>query len=243
MNDKPSRFAVFDIDGTLFRWQLFHSVVFELIESGHIPQEAKQDIDLKMEQWRNRSHRHAFHDYEMAVVHAFKPHLAGLKASDLTAAADTVLARSGSQVYTYTRDLIEKLRGESYTLIALSGSQDEIVQRFAKIWNFDIALGQAYDAEDGVYTGTIPTGRYLVEQKGDLLKKLVKTHNLSWRESVAVGDSLSDAGMLQLVEKPIAFNPDDQLFAKAKEHRWKVVVERKNMTYELEPHGSTFILA
>ena len=79
MSAKGSKFAAFDIDGTLFRWQLYHSVVFELIESGHIPAEARVAIDAKMEQWRNRSHRHAFHDYEMAVVNAFMPHLAGLK--------------------------------------------------------------------------------------------------------------------------------------------------------------------
>ncbi len=243
MSDKPRKFAVFDIDGTLFRWQLFHAVVFELIESGCIPKDAKQDIDLKMEQWRSRTHRHAFKDYEMAVVHAFRPHLRGLKTSDLEKAADTILARSGSHVYTYTRNLIESLRSEGYILIALSGSQHEIVKRFAKNWKFDYALGQEYDAENGIYTGTSPGGKYLVEQKGELVKDLVKRHNLSWKDSIAVGDSHSDASMLELVEQPIAFNPDDQLFACAKEQRWKVVIERKNMIYELESHGNTFILA
>lgn len=237
------KFAVFDIDGTLFRWQLFHAVVFELIESGCLPQETKYDIDEKMKQWRSRSHRHAFHDYEMAVVSAFRPHLAGLKTADLIAAADTVLERSSNEVYRYTRDRIATLRSQGYTLIALSGSQDEIVQRFAKLWDFDIALGQVHEQENGMYTGTIPGGKLLVEQKGALLTELVKTHGLSWEDSVAVGDSKSDASMLELVASPIAFNPDDQLFAIAKQRGWKIVVERKNMVYELEKHGNAFVLA
>ncbi len=39
--------------------------------------------------------------------------------------------------------------------------------------------------------------------------------------------------MLEFVENPIAFNPEDTLFEKAKEQGWKIVIERKNVTYEL----------
>ncbi len=237
------KFAVFDIDGTLFRWQLFHELVFELIEGGHIPREAKEAIDEKMAQWRNRTHRHAFKEYEMAVIGAFAPYVTSLRVSQIEEAADKILARSGARVYTYTRDLIEELRAQDYVLIAISGSQDEIVKRFAKLWKFDLSIGQVHDAKDGVYTGSIPGNKLLVEQKGELLKGLVEAHDLSWKDSVAVGDSLSDAAMLELVERPIAFNPDAHLFDIAKQKKWKVVIERKNMTYELEPHGSTYVLA
>ena len=237
------KFAVFDIDGTLFRWQLFHEIVSELIASGHIPAHTQKIIDDKMAQWRNRAHRHAFFDYEMAVVGAFRPHIAGLKAHDIEAAADKILERSGAQVYTYTRDLIETLRNEGYTLIAISGSQDEIVKRFSKLWHFDIALGQVNDIENGVYTGTIPGGKLLVTQKDVLLKQIVKEHGLSWEGSVAIGDSLSDAAMLKLVERPIAFNPNDLLFEIARKHKWSIVIERKNMIYELESRDGTYILA
>lgn len=237
------KFAVFDIDGTLFRWQLFHEIVFELIACGCIPKEAKQAIDEKMQLWRNRSHRHAFKDYEMAVVGAFAPYVAGLKTSDIEAAADKILARSGTEVYTYTRNLIEELRSQSYTLIAISGSQDEVVQRFAKLWKFDIALGQVHDVADEKYTGSIPGNKLLVEQKGELLKQIVEKNDLSWKESVAVGDSLSDAQMLELVERPIAFNPNDLLFEIAQQNNWPVVVERKNMIYELESKNGTYLLA
>lgn len=241
MNEK--KFAVFDIDGTLFRWQLFHEILFELIEGGHIPQQARETIEEKMGEWRSRKHPHSFHDYEMAVVNAFLPCLKTLSTTTLESAADTILLRSGTHVYTYTRDLVETLRKQGYTLVAISGSQDEIVQRFAKLWHFDIALGQVHDSKDGKYTGDIPGNKLLVSQKGELLKEIVATHKLSWKKSIAVGDSLSDASMLALVEQPIAFNPNDDLFAKAKQHGWRVVIERKNMIYELELRDGTYLLA
>ncbi len=237
------KFAVFDIDGTIFRWQLYHNVVFELIERGHIPLSTKEKIDEKLRLWRNRAHRHAYNDYELAVVDAFQSCIEGLAVGELEAVSDIVLARSGTEVYAYTRDLVEELRTKGYTLIALSASQDEVVQRFAKLWRFDIALGQAYEIIDGVYTGPVGEEKKLHNRKGELLKQIVKDNNLSWQGSVAVGDSHSDAQMLALVERPIAFNPDAHLFEDAQVNKWPIVVERKNMIYRLEPHGDSYLLA
>lgn len=237
------KFAVFDIDGTLFRWQLFHEIVFELIEAGFISKDAQQKVDEKMQAWRNRSHSQSWKDYEMALVEAYIPCVKGLKVATIEAVADKILKRSGNEVYTYTRDLMQKLKKQNYTLIAISGSQDEIVQRFAKLWQFDIAIGQKHTIKDNAYVGTILGDKLLIEQKGEVLKEIVKRYDLSWADSIAVGDSLGDAKMLELVERPIAFNPNDYLFEKAKENGWKVVIERKNMVYELEPKNGTYLLA
>lgn len=237
------KFAVFDIDGTLFRWQLFHEIVFELVESGHLPAQVRQDIETRLSEWRGRKHAGSFRDYEMALVKAFLPHIPTIQVSALEKAADTVIKRCSTHVYMYTRSLISSLKQEGYTIIAISGSQDEIVQRFAKLWDFDLAIGQVFETKNGYYTGNIPGGKLLVEQKDATLKKLVKEHALSWDGSIAVGDSLSDAAMLRLVEQPIAFNPNDLLFEVAKENGWKVVIERKNMIYELEAGSGTYLLA
>ena len=237
------KFAVFDIDGTLFRWQLFHEVVFELMKSGHISKEASQKVEKKMQAWRNRSHKHSFKDYELALVEAYIPCIKGLPTSVFNAAAERILGKHSEEVYTYTRDLIQQLRNEGYTLIALSGSQDEIVQPFAKKWGFDISLGQVHDIENEKYTGSIPGGKLVIEQKGALLKQIVEDYNLSWQDSYAVGDSAGDAQMLELVTHPVAFNPNDLLFEIAHASGWKIVIERKNMVYELEPKNGTYLLA
>ena len=237
------KFAAFDIDGTLFRWQLFHEIVFELIQSGHVSKEAGQKVEQKMQAWRNRSHKHSFKDYELALVEAYIPCIKGLPTSVFNAATERILSKHSEEVYTYTRDLIKKLKKEGYVLIALSGSQDEIVQPFAKKWGFDIALGQVHDIENDKYTGSIPGGKLVVEQKGALLKQIAEDYELSWEDSYAVGDSAGDAQMLELVTYPIAFNPNDLLFEIAHKNNWKVVVERKNMVYELEPKNGTYLLA
>ena len=58
--------------------------------------------------------------------------------------------------------------------------------------------------------------------------------NPDWKNSVAVGDSATDISMLELVGKPIAFNPDGVLVDFAKKHGWRIVVERKNIVYDVK---------
>ncbi|MEK9176835.1 MAG: hypothetical protein AAB923_00910, partial [Patescibacteria group bacterium] len=55
----------------------------------------------------------------------------------------------------------------------------------------------------------------------------------AYRGSVAVGDTESEIPMLRLVERPIAFNPNRKLFAYAKRRGWEIVVERKDVVYEI----------
>ena len=49
--------------------------------------------------------------------------------------------------------------------------------------------------------------------------------------------------MLEIVDNPIAFNPDKEFFQVVKDHGWKIVVERKNMVYELAPSDGRYILS
>jgi phosphoserine phosphatase len=69
--------------------------------------------------------------------------------------------------------------------------------------------------------------------KGPVLQELIKKHGLTTAASYAVGDSLSDAAMLEMVDNPIAFNPDNNLFEAATQNGWNIVVERKNVIYQL----------
>jgi phosphoserine phosphatase len=45
-----------------------------------------------------------------------------------------------------------------------------------------------------------------------------------------------------LVENPIAFNPEKKLFDYAQGKNWKIVLERKNMVYELENKNGQYEL-
>ena len=49
-----------------------------------------------------------------------------------------------------------------------------------------------------------------------------------------MGDTLSDVGFLELICTPIAFNPNRSLFEVTRRRCWPIVVERKDVIYNLQ---------
>lgn len=224
-------FAVFDIDGTVIRWQLYHAIVNELIARGALDEHIGAEIQAARMNWKRRSHEESFRTYEKVLVHAYESAVTGLKVTDFKAAIDAVFDEYKDQVYRYSRDLITSVKEQGYTLLAISGSHQEIVGRLAEYYGFDDAVGQVYEQKDGRFTGNHTTPMY---HKDVVLKELVAKHDLDCGGSIALGDSESDIPMLAAVERPIAFNPSRGLFAEAQQRQWDVVLERKNMIYELK---------
>ncbi|HSX27741.1 MAG TPA: HAD family phosphatase [Patescibacteria group bacterium] len=233
-------FAVFDIDGTLIRWQLYHAVVGELAHQNHLSSDAERRINDARMTWKERKHENSFKDYERVLVQIYFEALQKVPYDAFETAVDTVFAEYKDQVYTYTRDLVRDLKKKGFVLLAISGSHEEIVKKLAEYYGFDDALGTRYLVQKGKFTGE-EHGH--IHKKHLALKELIAKHNLALKNSIAVGDSEGDITMLEAVEQPIAFNPTRQLFEHAKNKGWKIVIERKNVIYELEPENGKYVLA
>ena len=234
------KFAAFDIDGTLVRWQLFHTIVDKLASNGSVSLREHEVAKELFTKWKQRSDQDAFHSYEAAILQTWFELMKHTTRQELLVAVDAVFEEHKDYVYHYTRELLKKLKQDGYALIAISGSHQEVVDKIAEYYGFDYAVGSIYPAlDEGTFTGEEITP---IIDKGRTLQELVDANSLSWKESFAVGDSRSDAKMMQLVTHPIAFNPDQNLLALAKAHGWKVVVERKNVVYELDSIHDTYML-
>lgn len=233
-------FAVFDIDGTIIRWQLYHALGDQLAKRRHISPEAFQRVRTARMDWKRRTGEDSFQQYEMELVGVFDEALTNLKVADFGRAAETVFEEYKDQVYTYTRDLIRELQSKNYLLFAISGSPSIIVQKLADYYGFDDFAATTYEAKDGHFTGhkELSLGR-----KPELLKALIAKHDADLQNSIAVGDSEGDITMLELVEHPIAFNPSKKLFRHACDRGWQVVLERKNVVYRLEKQHGSYLLA
>ncbi|PIZ63458.1 HAD-IB family hydrolase [Candidatus Saccharibacteria bacterium CG_4_10_14_0_2_um_filter_52_9] len=238
---KQRPFAVFDIDGTIIRWQLYHAVVDELVKTGQLDSGEFQTVRQARMNWKRRHHETSYRAYETILVELFNTAVTDISVEDLRKAYQAVIGSYKDQVYTYTRDLIDELKAKNYLLFAISASQDEIVKMLADYYEFDDAGGSVYEVKNGRFTGQSEILRS--ERKPEFLKELVKKHSATWQGSIALGDSEGDIPMLSAVEQPIAFNPTKDLFEHAKKQGWPVVVERKNMVYKLEPGDGSYLLA
>ncbi|HVS58218.1 MAG TPA: HAD-IB family hydrolase [Candidatus Saccharimonadales bacterium] len=238
VTQKP--FAVFDIDGTVIRWQLYHAVADALARTGLIEPAVFDKVRDARMVWKNRASQHSFVDYEQALVAAYDEAIVNISQQQLRQAVEKVFNEYKDQTYTFTRDLIHQLKKQGYLLFAISASQANIIELLARYYEFDDFGGSVYEVVDGAFTGErTPLRR---DRKPEYLQQLVTKHDATFKGSIGVGDSDSDIPMLEIVENPIAFNPNTVLFAHAKARGWKVVLERKNMVYELEQHSGIYRL-
>jgi len=233
------KFAVFDIDGTLYRWQLYYSVVFELRKQGVFSEDVALKIDEQYRKWQGKEASWA--DFSRPVVDAFLQNLGSIDLAEYRKACDAVIKNESHKVYAYTLNLLRQLKRDGYTLVAITGSQHDIAQPFADKYHFDYCYGEIYTTHEGKFSGEIET---IYNRKDEIVRRFLAEHpEHSLAGSVGIGDSHWDAKMLNLVENPIAFNPDEGLFAIAKEKGWAIVIERKNIAYKLEKHGTELVLA
>jgi HAD superfamily hydrolase (TIGR01490 family) len=234
------KFAVFDIDGTLIRWQLYHAIADALAKRGYADPKAYQAVRDARMHWKRREESESFKTYESHLVKFYHQLLENLSVAHFTEAADSVFDEYKDQVYVYSRDLIAKLKTDGYLLFALSGSQLEIVEKIAQYYGFDDYVGTTYERSGKFFTGTSIAH---LGKKDEVLAKLAARHRVDMKGSIGVGDSAGDISMLGAVSHPIAFNPEKKLFDYATIRGWEIVIERKNMVYKLERENGKYQLA
>jgi HAD superfamily hydrolase (TIGR01490 family) len=234
-------FAVFDIDGTIFRSSLFLEIVYRAVEKGILPRSIKQDITEAKDAWLKRRHSNAYEEFIMTTVKSFDRNFAGADASKMREVAREVVDEYHQYTYVFTRDLLETLKAKGYFLIAITGSIEEVAVEFTKRYGFDyVRPTYLYKDDNGKYTGGFSAAD---SDKQAELNKIINENSLVLKGSYAIGDSGSDISMLGLVDNPIAFNPDKNLFNAAVEKGWQIVIERKNMIYQMEKKDGSYVLA
>lgn len=233
------KIAFFDLDGTFFRWQLYHNLVFELKDRGFFSEEAAARLDESLFDWQAR--QKTWYDYESDVITAFEPLLKSMDLHLFDEAAQAVVSKSGHKIYNYTKKLLDNLNSQGYFTLAISGSQQEIAESFANMYGFSDCIGVLYERSNGKLTGNVV--RRVPGRKHEIIKEFLGSHpEITLEGSIAIGDSGGDISMLEIVDRPIAFNPSEELLAKAKENGWEIIIERKNIAYTLKRGDDGYLL-
>lgn len=223
--------AVFDVDGTIFRSSLLIQLVENLIARGAFPEDAHKVYETQRAKWLDREGD--YQEYIEAVVRAFRSHLKGVHYGDLADAAKEMVDEQWKRTYRYTRDLIRELKEKDYFLLAVSHSPKTVLDKFCPKIGFDKAYGIVYEiGPQDLFTGAT-IDEHLIYNKANILKRAIEKEGLTLSHSIGVGDTESDISFLEMVAKPICFNPNTKLFREAKRQKWDVVVERKDVIYKL----------
>ncbi|MFA6973336.1 MAG: HAD family phosphatase [Parcubacteria group bacterium] len=230
MTTKKTKLAVFDIDGTIFRKNLAFELINELAWMKVFEKSVRNELTKLYTRWLD--HKGTYEDYRKALVKLYYENITGCTKLEVVEASKIVVPFFKDRTYVFANDLIKKLKAENYAIIAISGSPLEIVEEYNKHLKFDAVFGSVYEVNDtGHYTGSSvfePT-----KDKGQVVRQYIAEKGLNLEGSYGIGDTESDASFLEIVESPIAFNPNDNLKKIAEENGWRIVVEKKDVIYEI----------
>ncbi len=222
------KLAIFDIDGTIFRSSLLVELINALVRRKIFPPRAKKEMESEYLAWMNR--QGTYENYIQKVNEVHRQYLNGCKKSAVDKVIKEVIKWQRDRVYVFTRDLIKALKPDFY-LLAISGSPQDIVQKFAQNFGFNRVYGRICELRDGrTYTGRILNEDFISDKK-EVVGAFLRETGFSLKGSIGVGDTRSDASFLRMVDWPVAFNPNRELAEIAKKKKWQIVVERKDVIY------------
>ena len=127
----------------------------------------------------------------------------------------------------------------------ISGSPDYLVHKMAVRYGVADCMGTRYLLdENDRYTGEIEQ-MWDSDSKNEAVAHFVRKYNIDLSLSYAYGDTNGDLSMFELVGNPIAINPTRELLTHLTERddlrdKVKIVVERKDVVYLLDPTVQTF---
>ena len=224
--------AIFDVDGTIFRSSLIIELLDELIKGGFLEKNIVKEYSREYLEWLDR--KGSYENYIEALVRAFMKNLKGMYYGDFADVAERVIEEQQYRVYRYTRDLICDLKKRGYFLLAISQSPKTILEGFCKNLGFDKVYGRIYElGPEDRFTGEM-IDLHLIVNKANIVHRALEKEGLTLKGSIGVGDTEGDISFLELVETPICFNPNLVLHRHAKRMGWKIVVERKDVIYEIK---------
>lgn len=233
------KLAIFDVDGTLFDGNLGIELVKILVNDKVFP----EDIGNKAFSWYKK-YKNGEVEKAIAIDSCYNLYNIGLKNHTMTeiqnvASKTWELVKDNS--FRFTRELLDTLKKNNYTVVLLSGSPMEMLSLFGKEYDIEEKniLAGISETLDNIYTGNLLFYLGSSEQKISAITKYITENKLDvdWNHSIGMGDNERDAGILELVGHAFAINPNEKLRAISNEKNYQIVDENNALQAIIEVIG------
>lgn len=121
------------------------------------------------------------------------------------------------------QDLVEKHRALGHTLLVITATNRFITAPIVEMYGIDNLIATTPELIDGRYTGEIVGVPCFQDGKVTLLNEWLAKTGETLAGSYFYSDSHNDLPLLQLVENPIAVDPDEKLRAFALSKNWEIM--------------------
>ena len=121
------------------------------------------------------------------------------------------------------QELVEKHRQQNDVLVVITATNRFVTEPIVKLFGVDNLLATTPEMKNGRYTGKFIDTPCFQDGKVKQLYTWLENNPISLAGSWFYSDSHNDLPLLQLVDNPVAVDPDDILLAAAREANWPVI--------------------
>ena len=220
--------AFFDIDGVLTKGFLIDDFWNHMVEKGIIRKEAGQKRKKLMQGYKNGQTPYV--EFITKAPELIAAEINGMKHSKIKKEMKDFLHKRKINTFSYSKSLIKLFKDSGFRTIAVSGSDQDFIENYKRILDFDEVYGTKFTVKNGTYTGRIEINMGLKESKSTILNGF---SNNGLKTSFGFGDTAQDAGILENVNIPIALNPTADLKKIASKKGWIIMRENDDVVGEV----------
>jgi HAD superfamily hydrolase (TIGR01490 family) len=121
------------------------------------------------------------------------------------------------------RQLIDKHKSRGDTLLVITATNRFVTEPIVNLYGIENLLATTPEFIDGRYTGGFNGTPCFREGKVKLLEAWLKNSTETMQDSWFYSDSHNDLPLLQLVDNPVAVDPDEKLADYAKASNWPII--------------------
>jgi HAD superfamily hydrolase (TIGR01490 family) len=126
------------------------------------------------------------------------------------------------------QQLVDEHRNKGDTLLVITATNRFVTEPIVKLYGIENLLATTPEFIDGKYTGSFVDIPCFREGKVILLEQWLKNSTETLQDSWFYSDSHNDLPLLNLVDHPVAVDPDEKLTLAAKEANWSIISLRNN---------------
>lgn len=203
------KLAVFDFDSTLMDGETLDIIARETNFAKEIAEITAKGM---------RGEIDFFESLEMRVAL-----LKGVKLETVNEICNNLTIMNGA------KETIQELHKKGYKCVCFSGGFKNATVLFADKLNLDGEFANIFHTKNNILTGKVGGEMMFSNSKGDMLVRLQKLLNVSYNDTLAVGDGANDLSMFKYAKKRAAFCAKEVLKKEA-----NIIIEKKDLTLILD---------
>ena len=214
------KLAIFDLDHTILKCNSDHSWLDYLMNKQFIKKEEYFDQNAEFQR-RFKQGDVNYKDYYEFTIQYLKG-----KSDDYISniRSDFMVEVIEPSINIYALRLIHKHYEKGEELLLASGTTSIIADSIAKRLEFKNVVCTKCEQKNNTFTGRIENPPSLGEGKLKNVQAWMKKNGFSdFKDTTFYSDSILDIPLLEKVEKPVAVNPDNDLYRVSQNLGWEII--------------------